>query len=410
MTETTEGPKIGDMPEATELLHVAGAHVVLPEKPWMPTHAGIEIRIEDPAASGIIGTHIGNTADSVRELIKAARVGVLGAEMAKIFSEADDPENPDWYDKPWFNLNINSQLGNDRFDHLVAQVYLRARTLGQTEGMKGRREYDHTSNFWSNPYWTVPIPVDDPLNPDDRRPYDRDVKERIQKRIQSYAASGRAQEVLKTSLFVEEDGKNSLDTTFPFQIGKGNYPVWQMGDYLIVTQDNPLVDRKDGVHMVLIYRGEQQDESRRYSFLWRDPRRIAEMTAIAAATSRVVSAHGYAGNTFDKSYLHMNANWSLDFALPEKEHDPIMDKGSVGPGKWPGPKDSQTVPGPNAHPHIQLLKPGHSFDLALSPRLHQKRIKDRQTDDEIASLQDLLHQRLTPLVVALQGKTLSEIV
>lgn len=391
--------------EGTELLRADSTRIILPAKPWMPTHAGIEIRVEDPQAGRLVGGHAASDT-MTEELLHAARVGVMGAEMAGVFAEVADPTSPDWYDKPWFNLNFNSRLGKEPFDHLVAQIYLRARTMGQMEG-KARSEYDHESNYWSNPYWTVPIPVDAPLNFSDRVPYEPYITQSVGNRINGYASTGKMEQVLASQLFTEADGSNSLEKSFTFAIGKGNYPVWQMGDYLIVTQDNPLVDREDGIHMVLIYRGEQEGPEKRYSFLWRDPRRIAEMTAIAVATSKIVTAQGYAGNTFDSSFVHMNANWSL--AQPVAENDPeknaLMEHQASGPGSWPE-KEGKIADPPNAHPHIQLLKPGHEFDLAFSPRLHRKKIKARQTDAEIAALSDLLSAQLTPQIRQLAGKTL----
>lgn len=168
-----------------------------------------------------------------------------------------------------------------------------------------------------------------------------------------------------------------------------------------------MVDRKDGIHLVLIFRGEQQDSEERFNFHWRDPRRIAEMSIISAAASKIITKNGYAGNNFDKSYIHLNANWSLSYAIPKSEHDQIMDKGSFGPGKWP----EENVPAPNAHPHIQVIKEDdlnghHELNLSFSGDIHRRNSKERQSDQKIKTLKNLLNQNLTPLVEALQNKSL----
>lgn len=390
-----------------EIANFNGVSISLPETPWMPTHAGVEIRVGDPTSSSLVLENK-NTVDS-QELLKIGRVAVVSAEVAEIFAEAGDPNHPDWYDKPWFNLNFNSHLGLSKVKNFMAQVYLRARTMGQMRSLKPKREYTDESDKWSNPYWTPPIPVDYPLNPFDRRPYDKDLQTTVTNDIAEHFSEKLTEEKLsKVRLFREDDGSSSLIENFEFRINEGNYPVWQIGDYLIVTQDNPLVDREDGLHLVVIFRGEQQGEGERFSFHWRDPRRIAEMAIIAVAASKIITNSGYAGNAFDKAYIHFNANWSLGFALPAEEQHEIMDRGSVGPGKWPGSKEDQTVPGPNAHPHIQLLKEGHEFNLPVSGKRHSQKPRNRQNDDEIHELKELLNNHLTPLINVLQGKNLFE--
>lgn len=389
--------------------------VQVPKEPWMPTHGGVELRVECADCPPLVATEAGGRQlDS--ELLTVGRMSIISAEIAKVFSEADDTENPDWYNKPWFNVNINSQLQGERFPHLVFQVYIRPRTMGYMRGLRGREDRQEPGDEHSNPYWGPPIPVDYPLNPDDRGPYAPELLEKIKTSVGEHLHNleqATSHELRQVRLFTDENGSNTLEKDFDFKCDPPNHRVWQKGDYLLVTQDNPLVARKDGVHLVLIYRGEQQGERERFGFHWRDPRRIAEMTIIASAVSAIVTQHGYAGHRFDKSYIHLNANWSLDYALPEEERHEIMDFGSFGWGKWPG---SGKQPPPNAHPHIQLLRekdgegehdlvlspsPGRHDELSPKPGEPNERV---QTPEEITALSELLDRELTPLLMSLQGK------
>jgi len=89
-----------------------GVNIGIPEKPWMPTRAGIEVRVWGSNSDSLVEDKIG-TPDLSSELLRVGKVTMISAEVAGIFSEADDPKNPDWYDKPWFNLNFNSHLGDN---------------------------------------------------------------------------------------------------------------------------------------------------------------------------------------------------------------------------------------------------------------------------------------------------------
>ena len=113
--------------------------VQIPEKPWMPTHGGTELRVECADCPPLVATETGER-QLASELLTVGRMSIISAEIAKVFSEADDTENPDWYNKPWFNVNINSQLQGERFPHLVFQVYIRPRTMGYMRGLRGRED------------------------------------------------------------------------------------------------------------------------------------------------------------------------------------------------------------------------------------------------------------------------------
>lgn len=374
LVEVSSGEQAIDQGEI--LSSIASVTVTLPEKPWMPTHSGVEIRVGDKSTHSL--AEKGNE-DLPTEVLKIGRAAVLASEIARVFSETEDPKNPDWYDKPWINLNLNSHLGGERLDYAYWQIYLRARTLGQTRGLMSRAEYRDFTDRWSNPYWTVPIPVDYPLNPADRVPYEKDLAIRVEHQVEDHIDSREIESKLRDiTLFTDKGGKDYLEETFPFTVSQGNYPVWELGEYMIVTQDNPLVDRGKGVHLVLIYKGEQQGQEERFAFPWRDPRRLAEMSIIATAVAKIIAGEGYSGKKFDKTYVHLNANWSLGSALPEEERKAIdrevgsdlMNRGSiVGDEKWPGlSQEGQRAPGPNIHPHIQVLKEGCDLDLPLSLR------------------------------------------
>lgn len=231
MNQTTELNPL----EGSEILKIDQYSAILPEKPWMPTHSGLEIRVSSSDLTKQVTKERLNEEKAVEELKKIGAVAVISAGIAEVFSEADDPQNPDWFDKPWFNLNFNSHLGGQEFSQLTSQVYLRARTLGQSRGMKNRTKYQERGDEWNNPYWAVPIPVDYPINPQDRQPYSQELQTEAQNRI--HLQKDKISETLnQITLFTEPDGTNTLLTDFPFEINKGNYPVWQKGDYLLVTQ------------------------------------------------------------------------------------------------------------------------------------------------------------------------------
>lgn len=389
-----------------ENVHQAGdTAVILPEKPWLPAHAGLELDVVSQTARPLADKEFMAPETVNQDLLAVGRTTLLSAESMRVFAEAENPDEPDWYDKPWFNLNFNSHLEGKPLDRFAAQAYIRSRTLGQARAIKTRSEHSEESDAWSNPYWAVPVPVDEPLDRDDRQPYPAELKEQVRQQLAA-GLSHSPVELSSLKLFTDPNGANTLETDFPFAIHKGNYPVWQKGDYLLVTQDNPLVDGREGIHLVLIYRGEQEDESQRFSYHWREPRRIAEMAIISVAASRILLRSDYANNQLDQAYIHLNANWSLAPALPEEQHHPVMDKGSFGPGKWPGTSGSQTLPGPNAHPHIQLIRTGHQLNLGFSPAIHQRQVNERQSDQEIEQIRDIFERELTPTILALQGQIL----
>lgn len=439
------------LPHGETITSIGNIDIVLPENPWMGTHTGVELEVINKRAEPLAT----NTKDLTTELLEVGKTAVIAAEVGGAFSEVDNPRDNNssaWYDKPWVNLNINSDLAGDSFPNLTMQVYLRPRTLGQAQ-LKTRDEItrnilkarerakgvedeelakgikvEQESQGWTHPMHTIPIPVDEPLNPYDRVPYDENIQKKAKTALGENFQGRIAKKIQNVKLFTDENGNNTLKTTYDFKTGKGNYVVWQCGDYMLVTQDTPLVDRKHGVHLVLIGRGEQQrslDPSldQGYSFLWRNPRLVAEMAVIAAAISKIVTTYGYAGSEFDRSYDHLNSNWSLGPATPDEEQKEIggyptltkpgadpqhpTDFPSRAPGKWPGPE----VLSPNAHFHIQIIKKDtqkqkHQLDLAFSGPMHNRKNTDRQTDNEISALNNLLNEKLTPVINNLQGKTL----
>lgn len=399
----------------TVLFEWEGIHAVIPDRPWLTTYNGTELRTVSEQGPPLVSNYEDVT-DLARQVSEVARTSLIAAEIAGVFAEVSDAEKPDWYGKQWFNLNINSHLGGQKLNKLTNQVYLRPRTRGQVP--IENQPFDPDT---AHPAWGVPVPVRDIVDSTDKYPYSAEEKFALQETLATHFDGSKFDSgvaIHETPLFTDEEGQSSLDSTFDFQIGKGNYPVWSLGEYLLVTQDNPLVDREDGVHLVLIYRGEQQGPEERFNFPWRDMRRTAEMITIAAAASKILTKHGYADRELDKSYIHMNANWSLGSATypdhPSNESDVMWNGQMHSPTRWPGADASAGIPAPNIHPHIQLLRRNeggqeHDLFLPATPDQHARQIKAGQTNEEIAALRDVLGPELTELVALYQGKTLAQL-
>ena len=132
-----------------------------------------------------------------------------------------------------------------------------------------------------------------------------------------------------------------------FEPNDSDIVLWEFGGYQLVTQEIPLVDAKEGIHMVLKLRPEPHTP-------WDNPKQTLEAYAIGIGVARLLRDTESLGDIGDV-YLDMNANWSMG-GKRESLQDKPLDK-----IRKAIQQDTR------AHLHIQLEKMTASWEIPPAP-------------------------------------------
>ncbi len=176
-----------------------------------------------------------------------------------------------------------------------------------------------------------------------RRKYTTDEIDQLFKIYQGREFADMINKIQNISLFADENPQEAF-----FEENETDIELWRFGGYQLVTQRTPLVDNKEGIHMVLKIRPEPHTP-------WDNVQQTLEAFAIGIGVARILKNTKGLGEIGDV-YLDMNANWSMTKKGPfADEQLPLEEL------KFEIQRDTR------AHLHIQLEKMQAQWEIPPAP-------------------------------------------
>lgn len=173
---------------------------------------------------------------------------------------------------------------------------------------------------------------------------------------------GELADLKELELFKENDPEQRV-----FEENDTDIELWRFGGMQLVTQRNPLVPPKEGIHMVLKLRPEPHTP-------WENMTQNLEAWAVGIGVARLLRETKSMGEIGD-AYLDMNANWSMVNKKGLTDEMPLDDL------------KKEIQKGTRAHLHIQLEKMGASWEIPPAPGTFPgHKLQPQEVIDEIRTI------------------------